>query len=98
MNLESHGLPVHLYAERARDGTGIHSKEDTVLVEELDTEAHVVDAVIDTDKSQLPVLEAQQAEKAGGTEDALTQLANQIPQPIPVPPDVTANLCSSSLY
>ena len=65
MNLESHGFPVHLYAERARDGTGTCSREDAVLVEELDTEVHVVDATIDVDEVQLPVLEAQQAERQG---------------------------------
>ena len=32
MNLESHGFPVHLYAERARDGTGDCPNEDTAEV------------------------------------------------------------------
>ena len=84
VNLESRGFPVHLYAERARYGTGVCLKKEAVLVEELDTEIHVVEAVVDADKVQLPVLEAQQAEKAGTPEDALSQLAGQIPQPNPV--------------
>ena len=84
MNLESHGFPVHLYTERARNGTGVCSKEDAVLVEDFHTEVRVVHATIDVDKVQLPVLEAQQAEKAGTPEDALSHLARHIPQPNPI--------------
>ena len=90
MNLESHGFPVHLYAERARDWHML-KRRCCFWWKSLDTEVHVVDATIDADKVQLPVLEAQQAEKAGTPADALTQLANQIPQPNPVPPGVTEN-------
>ena len=44
MNLESHGFPVHLYAEIARAGTYPDSKGDPAVVEESVAEVHTVDA------------------------------------------------------
>ena len=54
------------------------------MLEVLDTEVQAAVVAADVDKDQLPAFEAQQAEKAGTTEEALTQLASQIPQPNPV--------------
>ena len=48
--------------------TGVHIDEETVEEEELHS----------------PVYQAQHAEQAKESEDALTQLADQIPQPYPV--------------
>ena len=78
MNLESHGFPVHLYAERARTGDCPDTKEDTVITEELATGVLPVDGAATEDVSPSLAFEAQQAEKAGEAQDALTQLADQI--------------------
>ena len=81
MNLESFGFPVHLYAERARAGNDPDLKGDAAVAEELVAEIHAEDEAAKEDIPPSPALEAQQAEKAGESKDALKQLADQIPQP-----------------
>ena len=84
MNLELHGFPVHLYAERARAGSTPDSKGDAALAEGSVAEVHTVDEATKEDIPPSPALEAQQAEKAGESKDSLTQLADRIPQPFHV--------------
>ena len=84
MNLESHGFPVHLYAERARAGNDLDPKGSTAIAEELVAEVHAVDEVPTEELPPSPALEGQQAEKARESKDALKQLADQIPQPFHV--------------
>ena len=83
MNLESHGFPVHLYAERAR--TGLRSEEvtDADLGVEFVTGVHEVEESATKGVFNDPTYEAHHAEQAGTPEEALTQLAGQIPQPYP---------------
>ena len=78
-----HGFPVHLYAERPGSGTCLHRKDDIELKDEPITEANAVEETVKGDSVPSPVLEARQAEKAGTLRDALSQLADQIPQPYP---------------
>ena len=83
MNLESHGFPVHLYAERAEAGIRSSKIAAAAMEEELVTGVHEIEEEAKDDVPSSPALEAQQAEKAEGSKDALTQLADQIPQPYP---------------
>ena len=63
----------------------METKGDFAVTEELTTWIHAIDEVAQVDESPSPIFEVQQAEKARETVDALTQLADQIPQPHPVP-------------
>ena len=91
MNLESNGFPVHLYAERANAGTGACPKEMAVEVEEKDTAAQAVTVETDVDEPSIQAFQTQQAGRAGTAEDALSQLADQIPRPNPVYPGVSGS-------
>ena len=84
MNLESKGFPVHLYAGRAAAGTGDRSEEIVVEAEVKESSvqaAHVSDEVGST---SISALQTQPAGRAEAADDALTQLADQIPRPSPV--------------
>ena len=76
MNLESKGLPVHLYAGRAAAETGGHPDEtviDTEVSETVAHEAQVSDNVVDSSISALQTV----AGRAETIDEALTQLADQ---------------------
>ena len=84
MNLESKGFPVHLYAGRAAAGEGDRSEEIVVkakVEESFVQTAHVSDVAA---SSSISALQKQPAGRAETTDDALTQLADQIPKPSPV--------------
>ena len=54
MNLESHGFPVHLYAERARTGNDSDAKGDSPVTEDLVAEVHTVDKAAQEDVPSSP--------------------------------------------
>ena len=80
MNLESKGFPVHLYAGRASIETRTQPEEGVLRVETSDTTALEEQAqgeAVDTSISALDT-EPGRVEQA---DEALTQLADQIPRP-----------------
>ena len=83
MNLESKGFPVHLYAGRASAGTGDRS-EETVVEAGVTKPSTQVAPVSDHGNSMVSALQTLSAGRAEATDDALTQLADQIPRPSPV--------------
>ena len=91
MNLESNGFPVHHYAERANARTGACPEEPVLEMDEKDAVAQAVIVETDVDEPSIQVLQAVQAGRAGPAEDALPQLADQIPRPNPVHSGVTGN-------
>ena len=84
MNLESNGFPVHLYAERAQAGTGACLEETGAEMVEKQAVAHALTVETEVDGPSVQALQMSQAGRADKMEDALTQLADQIPRPNPV--------------
>ena len=80
MNLASHGFPVHLYAERARAGKPPSPKGDTVVLVEAIDETNTLITWENEDEVKGVACEAHKAERAEKNQDALTQLADQIPR------------------
>ena len=91
MNLESNGFPVRLYAERAHAGTGACLEETVVEMDEKDAVTQAVTGETDVDEPSIQAFQTIQAGRAGTAEDALSQLADQIPRPNPVHPGVTGH-------
>ena len=93
MNLESHGFPVHLYPERASAGQLRHQSPEEATTVSMDAvdEANAVTEEVKEDEVKTVQCDAQKAEKVELVQDAMAQLAGQIPQPCmadPVPSDV----------
>ena len=84
MNLESKGFPVHLYAGRAPAGTGDHSEEIVVEAEVTEPSIQIAPVSDQNVNSTVSALQTLSAGRAEATDDALTQLADQIPKPSPV--------------
>ena len=91
MNLESNGFPVHHYAERANARTGACLEETVVEMDEKDAVAQAVTVETEVDEPAIQAFQTLQAGRAGTAEDALSQLADQIPRPNPVHPGVAGN-------
>ena len=80
MNLESKGFPVHLYAGRASAGPGVHPEGTVVDTEVRETVVQKGPVLSDVVDSSISAIQTGPG-RAEKIDEALTQLANQIPRP-----------------